>query len=77
MFSQDLRPLGFDHVVELQGERIEEFVIGGAPLIFLFDEAHRFKAGVRESLANACHLCDARIVDFIGVEGYPTESTIE
>jgi hypothetical protein len=69
MFSIDLRPFGFDHIVHLLGEPVETIEFPDAPLLFLFDEHHSYLPGIDQAVQNACRLIDAGVVDLIGIEG--------
>lgn len=66
----DLKPLGFDSEIDLEGEVVEVHVRPGAESVFLLDENHSYLAGIRQSLRNALKLIDGGIVDFVGVEGF-------
>lgn len=66
----DLKPLGFDSEIELEGEVVEVHLRQGTDPVFLLDENHSYLAGIRQSLRNAVKLIDAGIVDFVGVEGF-------
>ena len=72
MADINLTDFGFDGVtVSLIGSVIDQHN-GGGPLIFLNEEDHKDNAGIADSLRNSCKLVDDGIVDFIGVEGYPS-----
>ena len=70
MTRVDLKAFGFPSVELLVGDVIDIFHAENGELLFLFDENHSYRAGIRQSLRNAKQLIDMEIVDFIGVEGF-------
>jgi hypothetical protein len=67
----DLGPFGFPGRVFNYHGRIVAQRQEGDRLLFLFDEAHSNRDGIRLSLLNACRLWELGVLGCVGVEEYP------